>query len=149
MQSKRSSSSRFSAASLRGLIGHHTAPARLIPNTQVNATGSLAERIATLSPGATPTRTSAAAMRKLSSRTSAYDELRPSRGQAGSPGIDRGPLVEVVDQSHDAQAWTVRTGSDTSPNERSTPSSSRCPKAWQPEAKPTRLGGCISSEYAA
>ena len=92
MQSKRSSSSRFSAASLRGLIGHHTAPARLIPNTQVNATGSLAERIATLSPGATPTRTSAAAMRKLSSRTSAYDALTPSVVRQGAPGSTEAPL---------------------------------------------------------
>ena len=92
VQSKRSSSSRFSAASLRGLIGHHTAPARLIPNTQVNATGSLAERIATLSPGATPTLTSAAAMRKLSSRTSAYDELRPSVVRQGAPGSTEAPL---------------------------------------------------------
>ena len=149
MQSKRSSSSRFSAASLRGLIGHHTAPARLIPNTHVNATGSLAERIATLSPGATPhadqrRRDAEAELPHLGVRRAAA-----VRGQAGSPGIDRGPLVEVVDQSHGAQAWTVRTGSDTSPNERSTPSSSRCPNAWQPEANPTRLGGCISSEYAA
>ena len=36
-----STSSSFSAASLRGLIGHHTAPARLIPKTQLNATGSI------------------------------------------------------------------------------------------------------------
>ncbi len=92
VQSKRSSSSRFSAASLRGLIGHHTAPARLIPNTHVNATGSLAERIATLSPGATPTCTSAAAMRKLSSRTSAYDVLLPSVVRHGAPGSTEAPL---------------------------------------------------------
>ena len=51
LQPNRSSSSRFSAASLRGLIGHQTAPARLIPKTQVKATGSLADRIATVSPG--------------------------------------------------------------------------------------------------
>ena len=92
MQSKRSSSSRFSAASLRGLIGHHTAPARLIPKTQVNATGSLADRIATLSPGSTPRATSAAAMRKLSSRTSAYDELRPSVVRQGASGSTEAPL---------------------------------------------------------
>ena len=53
-QSNRSSSSRFSAASLRGLTGHQTAPARLMPNTQPKATGSLPDRIATLSPGLTP-----------------------------------------------------------------------------------------------
>ena len=41
----------FSAASLRGLIGHQTAPAREMPNTQANATGSLPDRIATFSPG--------------------------------------------------------------------------------------------------
>jgi len=52
-QSNRSSSSRFSAASLRGFTGHHTAPARLIPNTQPNATGSLPDSTATLSPGRT------------------------------------------------------------------------------------------------
>jgi hypothetical protein len=50
-QSTRSSRLRFSAASLRGLTGHQTAPARAIPNTQENATGSLADRMATLSPG--------------------------------------------------------------------------------------------------
>ncbi len=60
-QSKRSSSSRFSAASLRGLIGHHTAPAREMPKTQVNATGSLADSTATFDPGATPRAASAAA----------------------------------------------------------------------------------------
>ena len=36
-QSKSSSSARFSAVSLRGLIGHQTAPRRAIPNTQANA----------------------------------------------------------------------------------------------------------------
>ena len=92
VQSKRSSSSRFSAASLRGLIGHHTAPARLIPKTQVNATGSLADRIATLSPGATPWRSRAVAIRKLSSRTSAYDELIPSVVRQGAPGSTEAPL---------------------------------------------------------
>ena len=62
-QSKRSSSSRFSLASLRGLIGHHTAPAREIPKTHANATGSLADRIATLPPGRTPTARRARATR--------------------------------------------------------------------------------------
>jgi len=60
-QSNRSSSSRFSAAWLRGLTGHQTAPARAMPNTQEKATGSLADRIATLSPGRTPDRRSARA----------------------------------------------------------------------------------------
>ena len=41
----------FSTASLRGLIGHHTAPAREMPNTQVKASGSLPDRIATFSAG--------------------------------------------------------------------------------------------------
>jgi hypothetical protein len=41
----------FSAASLRGLIGHQTAPAREMPNTQAKAIGSLPDRIATFSPG--------------------------------------------------------------------------------------------------
>ena len=70
-QSNSSSSSRFSAASLRGLTGHHTAPARAMPNTQENATGSLADRIATLSPGRTPERASAAADRPGQPCTSA------------------------------------------------------------------------------
>ena len=43
-----SSSSRFSSASLRGLTGHHTAPARAMPKTHANAIGSLADRIADL-----------------------------------------------------------------------------------------------------
>ena len=55
-QSNRSSRSRFSAASLRGLTGHHTAPARAMPNTQLKATGSLPDSTATLSPGRMPDR---------------------------------------------------------------------------------------------
>ena len=60
-QSKRSSSSAFSRASLRGLIGHHTAPAREMPKTQANDSELLADRIATLSPGRTPDRSRARA----------------------------------------------------------------------------------------
>ena len=71
VQSKRSSSSRFSAASLRGLIGHQTAPAREIPKTHVNDVGSLADRIATDCPGATPHRARASATLREVSRTSA------------------------------------------------------------------------------
>ena len=63
-QSKESSRSRFSAASLRGLTGHHTAPAREMPNTQLNAVGSFADRMATLSPGPMPDRSSARAIRQ-------------------------------------------------------------------------------------
>ena len=69
-QSKKSSRSRFSAASLRGLTGHHTAPAREMPNTQLNAIGSFADKIATLSPGRTPDRSSARAIRQDSRWTS-------------------------------------------------------------------------------
>src|SRR5262245_28296556 len=61
-QSKASRSSRFSVASLRGLTGHHTAPARAMPTTQENATGSFAESTATLSPGRTPDRDRARAI---------------------------------------------------------------------------------------
>ena len=84
-QSKSASSSRFSAASLRGLTGHHTAAAREIPKTQVNAVGSFAERIATLSPGRTPRRASATATRRDVSWTSAYVRDSP----ASSPGVVR------------------------------------------------------------
>ncbi len=69
-QSKKSSRSRFSAASLRGLTGHHTAPAREMPNTQLNATGSFADKIATLSPGRIPDQSSARATRCESCWTS-------------------------------------------------------------------------------
>ena len=69
-QSNSSSSSRFSSPALRGLIGHQTAPARAMPKTQANATGSLAERMPTLSPGRTPERRSARATRWLRSTTS-------------------------------------------------------------------------------
>ena len=69
-QSKRSRTSRFSAAPLRGLIGHHTAPARDMPNTVVNATGSFEESTATVSPGSTPCATSADATRFDSSMVS-------------------------------------------------------------------------------
>ena len=70
-QSNRSSSSRFSAASLRGLTGHQTAPARLMPNTQPKATGSLPDRTATLSPGLMPDLASALPTDQDSRRTSA------------------------------------------------------------------------------
>ena len=70
VQSKKSSRSRFSAASLRGLTGHHTAPAREMPNTQLKATGSFADKMATFSPGSTPARSKARAIRQDSRRTS-------------------------------------------------------------------------------
>jgi hypothetical protein len=60
-QSNRASISRFSAIVLRGLIGHHTAPRRAMPNTQANARASLPERMATLSPARTPERARARA----------------------------------------------------------------------------------------
>ncbi len=62
MQSKAANRSRFSAASFRGLIGHHTAPARVIPKTQEKAIGSLADRIATFAPAETPDRRKARAI---------------------------------------------------------------------------------------
>ncbi len=92
VQSKSSSSSRFSAASLRGLTGHQTAPARLIPKTQVNATGSLADRIATLSPGRTPHATRAPATPTASSCTSAYVRVTPSVVRQGASGPRDAPL---------------------------------------------------------
>jgi len=49
---------------------HHTAPAREMPNTQLNATGSLADKIATLSPAAMPERSSAPAICRDSCWTS-------------------------------------------------------------------------------
>ena len=58
-QSSRPSNSAVSAASLRGLTGHQTAPAREMPKTQLNATGSLPDSTATLSPGWMPDRASA------------------------------------------------------------------------------------------
>ena len=63
LQSNASRMNWFSAASLRGLIGHQTAPAREMPNTQANAIGSLPERIATFSPGCKPESASPRAMR--------------------------------------------------------------------------------------
>ncbi len=71
VQSKRSSRARFSAASLRGLTGHQTAPARAMPNTQEKATGSLADSTATLSPGWMPDRASACPITQDSCWTSA------------------------------------------------------------------------------
>ena len=144
-----SSSSRFSAASLRGLIGHHTAPAREIPKTQVNATGSLADRIATLAPGrcaAGRQRPGDASGRGRAPRRRT-GRRRPWSGRAGPV-----PATRPCRGSRPAaprSASTVSTGSETSPKPRSTPSSSRCPNAWQPDAKPTRRGGCWSREYAA
>ncbi len=65
--------------------------------------------------------------------------------QARLVGAQRSPLVEVVDQAHGRRPQTcvVTTGSSTRPKLRSTPSSSRCPKAWQPEAKPARFGALL------
>ncbi len=60
----------------------------------------------------------------------------PSVVRQGASGSEGRALVEVVDQPHRPQPSTVRTGSDTRPKLRSTPSSSRWPKAWHPEAKP-------------
>ena len=47
------------------------------------------------------------------------------------------------------QAWTVRTGFMTRPWLFSTPSNSRCPNAWQAEAKPALRGGVCSRDAAA
>ena len=69
-QSNSSSSARFSAVSLRGLIGHQTAPRRAIPNTQAKAVALLDERIPTLAPGSTPEALSAPATDQLRSCTS-------------------------------------------------------------------------------
>src|SRR3954447_2247906 len=91
-QPNRSSSSRFSVASFRGLMGHHTAPTRLIPNTVVNATGSLADRIATVSRGPTPWLASAAATRMLSCWTSAYVLVSRSVVRQGASGPRDAPL---------------------------------------------------------
>jgi hypothetical protein len=57
---------------LRG-FGHQTAPTREMLKTQANAMGSLLERIATLSPGSTPARSSARATRQGTRCTSASD----------------------------------------------------------------------------
>ncbi len=92
MQSKSSSSSRFSAATLRGLTGHHTAPARLMPKTHENATGSLAEMIATESPGCTPFAARAAATRDDRSRTCPYESDEPSVVRQGASGPSEAPL---------------------------------------------------------
>ena len=70
-QSNSARSSRFSAASLRGLIGHQTAPAREMPKTLANATGSLADRTATVAPGRWPLAASAPATRPERPSTSA------------------------------------------------------------------------------
>ncbi len=63
-----------------------------MPKTQVNATGSLADRIATLSPGRTPWPANAAAMRELSSRTSAYELVAPSVVRQGASGSRDAPF---------------------------------------------------------
>ena len=76
-------------ASLRGLSGHHTAPARLMPSSAVKATGSLAERIATVSPGAMPCAASAAEMRKRQLPHLGVGAGDPVGGQAGGVGRHR------------------------------------------------------------
>ena len=52
-----------SAASLRGLTGHQTQPAREMPNTQAKAMGSLPESTAIFAPGRTPAAATAQAKR--------------------------------------------------------------------------------------
>src|ERR1700733_2885541 len=91
-QSNKSSSSAFSAAALRGLIGHHTAPDRAMPKTQENAVGSLAERMPTLSPGWTPERRRALATARERSTTSPYDSDFPSSVRQGASGSREGRL---------------------------------------------------------
>ena len=92
VQSKKSSRSRFSAASLRGLTGHHTAPAREIPNTQLKATGSFTDKMATLSPGSTPARSNARAIRQDNRRTSPKVSVRPAVVRQGASGPREAPL---------------------------------------------------------
>src|SRR5580765_3304209 len=91
-QSNRSSSSRFSAASLRGLTGHQTAPAREIPKTQENAMGSFAEMTATLSPGDRSRATRAAATAYERSTTAAYVSDSPSVVRHGRSAPRDAPL---------------------------------------------------------
>ena len=70
-----------------------------------------------------------------------HGQARGAPGPATRPcrGSRSGAQLQV-------RCRTVRTGSITRPKLRSTPSSSRWPKAWQPDAKPARRGGCCSSE---
>ena len=149
-QPNSSSSSRFSAASLRGLIGHQTAPTRLIPKTRGERVGVVGRQ----------DRHGVAGRDALADQTRGdppaellHLGIAPGlavRGEAGRVRSEGRALVEVVRQLHVVdQLSTVTTGSDTRPKLRSTPSSSRWPNAWQPEANPTRFGGCWSSEYAA
>ncbi|MNS60315.1 hypothetical protein D3C72_933040 [compost metagenome] len=79
----------------------------------------------------------------------AVAQVGVAHGEARRIGALLGAFVEVVDEAHARQPIRVSTGSCTSPKLRSAPSSSRCPKAWQPEAKPARRGACCSSEAAA
>ena len=63
-----------------------------MPKTQLKAIGSLADRIATLSPGDTPQPAREAATRDDSSTTSAYDIEAPSIVRHGSSGPSEAPL---------------------------------------------------------
>ncbi len=95
----------FSPAALRGLIGHQTAPAREMPNTQVNAVGSLADRMPTLSPGRTPERRSAAGDRvgrARRPRRRTGDARRGSGRARRAP--ERGAFVQVVVRAMCSQA---------------------------------------------
>ena len=95
-QSKRSSNSPFSAASLRGLIGHHTAPAREMPKTHANAIGSFADRIATDCPGWTPERVQRGRDPMAEPLHLAVAAGLARHGQAGRVGAERRALVEVL-----------------------------------------------------
>ena len=150
-QSKRSSSSRFSAASLRGLIGHQTAPARVIPNTQANAIGSFADRIATLSPGRTPAAASAGRDPVRQLLHLGVGERLAVGGQAGRVRTERGALVEVVDQPHCYSVTAARSADrlGDQPEAAQYAEQFAVPERLAAEAKPTRFGGCCSSEYAA
>jgi hypothetical protein len=67
-----------------------------MPNTQVKAVGSLADRIATRSPGRTPRAARAAAIRRLSSCTSAYERLCPPVVRQGAPASSDKTLEEMI-----------------------------------------------------
>ena len=147
-QSNSSSSCRVSSASLRGLIGAHTAPARAMPKTVAKATGSLPDSTATVWPGSSPAAASARATCQLCRCTSPYVSEVAAHGEQRCVRAERGALVQVADQAGGRHRCSVTTGSSTRPNCRSTPSSCRWPNAWQAEAKPTRAGGCCSSDIA-
>ena len=73
------------------------------------------------------------------------DSIEKTLGALNEEGARGAPSFSTANAD---QTFIVTTGGCTSPKDCSTPSSSRWPSAWQPEAKPYLRGSDCSRWYA-